>query len=93
MAYLFTNEEDSLALLGDGLDQEVRPHVVHVGNQDGCVLWGSVYWVLVLGYLIHTIKVSSWRKHKSDTISSVSVCIINRTAARNIYHRLLGVSD
>ena len=47
-AHLFTDEQHGLGLLGDRLDQERRPHVVNIGNQDGGVLGGTVGRVVVL---------------------------------------------
>ena len=35
---LLTNQKHGQVLLGDGLDQELGPDVVHVGHQDGSVL-------------------------------------------------------
>ena len=45
---LFPGEQDGLALLHDGLHQEVRPHVVHIGHQDGGVVRHAVCGVQVL---------------------------------------------
>lgn len=45
---LLSNQQHSLPLLHDGLHQEVRPHVVHVGNQDGGVVRDVVFGVDIL---------------------------------------------
>lgn len=45
---LLSDQQHSLPLLHDGLHQEVRPHVVHVGNQDGRVVWDVVFGVDIL---------------------------------------------
>ena len=39
---LFTNQEYRLVLLGNRLDQEVRPDVVDVGNKDGAIFGSDV---------------------------------------------------
>lgn len=45
---LLPDQQHGLLLLHDGLHQEVRPHVVHVGNQDGRVVGDVVFGVDVL---------------------------------------------
>ena len=44
---LLTDQQHGQVLLGDGLDQELGPDVVHVGHQDGSVL----------GFVVHGVGV------------------------------------
>ena len=44
---LLSNQQHSLALLGDGVDEELCPYIVHHGHQDGAVLGGAVGGVVV----------------------------------------------
>lgn len=53
---LLSNQQHRLPLLHDGLHQEVRPHVVHVWNQDGGVVWDVVCGVCVLWDLQGAVK-------------------------------------
>lgn len=64
--YLFAYQEHSLALLGDGFNEEVSPDVVHIRNQDGCVLWRAVCWILVLWHLRNTVLIKA---HRQQTTS------------------------
>lgn len=49
-SYLFTNQQNSLALFGNGSDEVVRPDIVHVGDQDSGVLGDRVRGVDILGH-------------------------------------------
>lgn len=53
---LLSDQQHSLLLLHDGLHQEVRPHVVHVRDQDGRVVWDVVFGVDVLRDLQRDMK-------------------------------------
>lgn len=62
--YLFAYQEHSLALLGDGFNEEVSSDIVHIRNQDGCVLWCAVCWILVLWHLRNTVLRHTISKHQ-----------------------------
>lgn len=51
---LFSDQQHGLPLFGNGLQQEVRPHVVHVRDQDGAVVRDLVFGVDVVRDLERT---------------------------------------
>ena len=57
---LLADQQHGLALLGDGVDEVVRAHVVHVRNQDGGVLGRHVGGIVVLRYLGAPVGPLSW---------------------------------
>lgn len=50
---LLSDQQHSFPLLHDSLHQEVRPHVVHIGNQDGRVVRNVVFGVDIFWDLDH----------------------------------------
>lgn len=60
---LLSDQQHSLLLLHDGLHQEVRPHVVHVRDQDGRVVWDVVFGVDVLWNLQCNMKTTEATDH------------------------------
>lgn len=48
MEYTHLLNKSHLALLSDGLNEEICSNIVHIGDQDGAVLWGEFGWIHVL---------------------------------------------
>lgn len=57
---LLSNQEDSLALFGDGVDEKFCTDIVHHGNKNGAVFWGAVCWVMVRLHFIAPVLPLAW---------------------------------
>lgn len=62
---LFPNEQDSFALLHNGLHQEVSPYIVDIGYENGGIVRNCVFGVVILWHLMMTLQLKGTFKNNN----------------------------
>ena len=86
---LLPNQQHCLPLLGYSLDEEFSPHVVHIGHQNGGVLWLIIWRVYILHHSLVPVLPFAWTKAAETSLRCICFTICYTSSSLFLFVYLL----